>query len=118
MRFLGMTGFYRQFCPNFSSTVCPLTDLLQRKTKFDWTKFCNDSICKIKSILMSSPVLSAPDFSKQIKLTVDASDVGIGVALFQEHDDNVIGLFLIFPRNLLNVNRIILLLKKSVLPCC
>ena len=89
MRFLGMTGFYRKFCPNFSSTVSPLTNLLQKKAKFDWTKDCNDSFCKIKSILMSSPVLSAPDFSKQFKLTVDASDVGIGAALFQEHDDNV-----------------------------
>ena len=53
------------------------------------SKDCNDSFCKIKSILMSSPVLSVPDFSKQFKLTVDASDVGIGAALFQEHDDNV-----------------------------
>jgi hypothetical protein len=26
---------------------------------------------------------------KQFKLTVDASDVGIGAALFQEHSDNV-----------------------------
>ena len=32
--------------------------------------------------------LLAPDFSKQFKLTVDASDVGIGAALFQEHNDN------------------------------
>ena len=44
---------------------------------------------------MSSPVLSAPDFSKQFKLTVDASDVGIGAALFQEHDnvDRVVSYF-------------------------
>jgi hypothetical protein len=41
------------------------------------------------SILMSNPVLSAPDLSKQFKLTVDASNVGISVALFQEHSDNV-----------------------------
>jgi hypothetical protein len=51
-------------------------------------KDCNDSFCKSKSILMSSPVLSAPDFSKHFKLTVDASDIGIGAALFQEHCDN------------------------------
>jgi hypothetical protein len=41
------------------------------------------------SLLMSSPVLSAPDFSNQFKLTEDASDVGIDAALFQEHSDNV-----------------------------
>jgi hypothetical protein len=38
---------------------------------------------------MSSPVLSTPDFSKQFKLTVDASDVGINAALFQEHIDYI-----------------------------
>jgi hypothetical protein len=38
---------------------------------------------------MSSPVLSVPDLPKQFKLTVDASDVGIGAALFQEHNDNL-----------------------------
>jgi hypothetical protein len=38
---------------------------------------------------MSSPFLSALDFSKKFKLIIDASDVGIGAALFQEHSDNV-----------------------------
>jgi hypothetical protein len=38
MKFLGMTDFYRKFCPNFSSTVSPLTNLLQKKAKFDLTK--------------------------------------------------------------------------------
>jgi hypothetical protein len=31
---------------------------------------------------MSSPVLSAPDFTKLFKLTVDASNVGICIAFF------------------------------------
>ena len=38
---------------------------------------------------MNTPVLSAPNFDKQFKLTVDASDIGIGTALFQESDDGV-----------------------------
>jgi hypothetical protein len=52
MTFLGMIGFYRKFCPNFSSTVRPLTiHLLQKKAKIEWTKDCKDSFCKLKSIL-------------------------------------------------------------------
>jgi hypothetical protein len=35
MRFLGMTGLYRKLCPNFSSTVTPLTYLVQKKSKFE-----------------------------------------------------------------------------------
>ncbi|KAK3100143.1 hypothetical protein FSP39_015288 [Pinctada imbricata] len=89
MRFLGMAGFYRKFCPNFSSVVGPLTNLLQKKVNFAWTNDCDESFKKIKCVLMNSPVLSAPNFDKQFKLTVDASDVGIGAALFQENDDGV-----------------------------
>ncbi|KAK3084422.1 hypothetical protein FSP39_016366 [Pinctada imbricata] len=88
MRFLGMAGFYRKFCPNFSSVVGPLTNLLQKRVNFAWTNDCDDSFKKIKCVLMNSPVLSAPNFDKQFKLTVDASDVGIGAALFQENDDD------------------------------
>ncbi|MBN3310521.1 MCCA carboxylase, partial [Amia calva] len=29
-RFLGMVGYYRNFCRNFSAVTCPLTDLLRR----------------------------------------------------------------------------------------
>ncbi|KAK3097490.1 hypothetical protein FSP39_010118 [Pinctada imbricata] len=89
MRFLGIAGFYRKFCPNFSSVVGPLTNLLQKRVNFAWTNDCDESFKKIKCVLMNSPVLSAPNFDKQFKLTVDASDVGIGAALFQENDDGV-----------------------------
>ena len=89
MRFLGMAGFYRKFCPNFSSVVGPLTNLLQKRANFAWTNDCDESFKKIKCVLMNSPVLSAPNFDKQFKLTVDASDVGIGAALFQENYDGV-----------------------------
>lgn len=34
MRFLGMVGYYRSFCRNFSTIVAPLTDLLKAKAKF------------------------------------------------------------------------------------
>ena len=84
-----MAGFYRKFCPNFSSVVGPLTNLLQKKVNFSWTKDCDESFKKIKCVLMNTPVLSAPNFDKQFKLTVDASDIGIGAALFQESDDGV-----------------------------
>ena len=60
-----------------------------RKWNFSWTKDCDESFKKIKCVLMNTPVLSAPNFDKQFKLTVDASDIGIGEALLQESDDGV-----------------------------
>ena len=40
---------------------------------------------KVKSVLMTSPVLLAPNFQKQFLLMVDASGVGAGTVLMQ-HD--------------------------------
>ncbi len=39
-RFLGMTGYYRTFCRNFSEVVHPLTNLTGPKVPFLWTPEC------------------------------------------------------------------------------
>ena len=86
MRFLGMAGYYRKFCPKFSTIAEPLTRLLSKKVKFVWTQECQDSFDKIKAMLGSAPVLSAPRFDLPFKLAVDASDVAAGAVLLQEHE--------------------------------
>ena len=89
MRFLGMAGYYRRFCPNFSDVVSPLTDLLSKKAKFVWTDKCQVAFNKVKAILTNSPVLVAPNFEKGFKLATDASDVGVGAVLMQEDADGI-----------------------------
>ena len=79
-----MAGYYRKLCHNFSTIAEPLTALLKRGNKFYWSSECNDAFEKIRLILLSDPVLRAPDFQRQFKLFVDASDVGVGAALIQE----------------------------------
>ncbi|XP_076041903.1 uncharacterized protein LOC143025779 [Oratosquilla oratoria] len=85
-RFLGIAGYYRRFCPNFSKLAKPLTDLVSPKVKFKWTLECQEAFDKIKSILTSKPVLHGPDFSKNFTINVDASDAAAGAVLMQEHD--------------------------------
>ncbi|XP_033761567.1 uncharacterized protein LOC117343335 [Pecten maximus] len=87
MRFLGMAGFYRNFCPNFSTVAYPLTNLLQKNVKFKWNAECQVSFEKIKAILTNKPVLVAPDFEKPFTIVVDACDIGVGAALTQNVDD-------------------------------
>ncbi len=89
MRFLGMAGYYRKYCKNFSVIAYPLTNLLKKESKFEWSISCKEAFDKIKAILVSSPVLSAPDFEKQFTLTVDASDVGCGAVLTQFDEDSI-----------------------------
>ena len=60
-RFLGMVGYYRSFCKNFSDGVSPLTDLLSTKP-FIWTDRCQQAFEGAKSLLANAPVLAAPDF--------------------------------------------------------
>jgi hypothetical protein len=84
MRFLGMAGYYRKCCQNFSDVASPLTNLLIKREKFIWTNKAQDAFDKVKAILMNAPVLAGPDFAKPFKLAVDACDVVAGAVLLQE----------------------------------
>ncbi|XP_070548324.1 uncharacterized protein [Ptychodera flava] len=88
MRFLGMAGFYRKFCKNFSEVASPLTELLKKDKKFVWNASCQRSFEGLKAILQNAPVLKAPDFTKAFALAVDASDNAAGAVLLQEGDDD------------------------------
>lgn len=83
-RFLGMCGYYRNFCNNFSSVVTPLTDLLSDKRTFAWSSECEHAFVSAKDLLCYAPVLKAPEFHHPFKLHVDASSVGAGAVLLQE----------------------------------
>ncbi|XP_068225197.1 uncharacterized protein [Palaemon carinicauda] len=83
-KFLGMVGYYRRFCKNFSEVVAPLTDLTSSKRKFFWTPVCEEAFRRAKDFLTSSPVLKAPDFGSPFAVEVDASDRGIGAVLLQK----------------------------------
>ena len=60
-----------------------LTYLLRKDQDYTRSRKCQDVSVKVKSLLLSNPVLMAPDFQKQFILMVDASDLGAGVVLMQ-----------------------------------
>lgn len=88
-RFLGMAGYYRNFCRNFSTVIRPLTNLLSPKVNFTWSPECQKAFESAKSLLSHSPVLAAPDLSRPFKLEIDASAVGAGAVLLQENAKGV-----------------------------
>ena len=88
-QFLGLCNFFRRTVPHYSDLVQPLTRL-QRKTS-EWKegilpKDALNAFEAIKKILITRPCLTAPNWSKEFILTVDASKTGLGAILSQDHD--------------------------------
>lgn len=85
-RFLGTVGWYRRFIPEFSTLTAPITDSLKKSKTFNFTPEALEAFHELKTRLVSSPVLSSPDFEKHFYVQCDASNVGIGAVLFQKDD--------------------------------
>ena len=64
-------------------------NLLRKRNKFIWSERCQQSLDKLKAVLISVPVLKAPNFNCRFKLAVDASDTGAGSVLLQEDENGV-----------------------------
>ncbi|KAF2299624.1 hypothetical protein GH714_000543 [Hevea brasiliensis] len=66
----------------------PLTRLLRKEVKFQWTDKCQQSFDDLKRCLTEAPVLTLPTPSKEYTVYSDASHNGLGCVLMQ--DRNVI----------------------------
>jgi len=65
MCFLGMVGYYRKFCRNFSVVTAPLTNLLRKRELCVWSPACQQAFEQVKAILYLDPIVAAPGFGKQ-----------------------------------------------------
>src|SRR3954467_2267878 len=81
--FLGLAGYYRRFIENFSKIAKPMTELLKKEKKYDWTEACEVSFQELKKRLVSAPVLCLPDIEKEFQVYCDASRQGLGSVLMQ-----------------------------------
>lgn len=83
-RLLGLAGFYNKFIPNYSDITAPITNLLRKNQKsFSWTKEADDALIKLKTALVTAPVLGNPDFDLPFIVETDSSDLAIGAVLVQ-----------------------------------
>jgi len=81
--FLGLVNYYRKFIPNAAEILLPLTNLLKKNQKFDFTKECKEAMETLKLAIASPPILQYPDFKKPFLLTTDASNGALGAILSQ-----------------------------------
>lgn len=55
--FLGLAGYYRRFIEGFSQITRPMTQLLKKEKKFEWTEDCQCNFDLLKTRLTSAPIL-------------------------------------------------------------
>ena len=82
--FLGLAGYYRRFVKGFSMTATPITRLLQKNVRFEWSEKYQTRFEKLKSFLTEAPVLTQPNFNKEYVIFRGASLNGLRCVLMQE----------------------------------
>ena len=70
--FLGFTGYYRRFVPDYSTIAQPLVRLLGKDCKFKWTDACQDTFKALRALLIKAPVLAFPKEDLPYIVDIDA----------------------------------------------
>ncbi|XP_037526097.1 uncharacterized protein LOC119403222 [Rhipicephalus sanguineus] len=89
--FLGLTGYYREFVPNYAEISHPLTELTKKGSpnKLDWRDKHQDAFQKLKETMSSQPILNAPNLERPFVLRTDASSRSLGAVLLQEYNGHL-----------------------------
>jgi hypothetical protein len=83
--FLGLAGYYRRFILDFSRVAKPMTELLKKGVKYEWSQKCEDAFHTLRQHLATAPVLAQPDNTKPFEVYCDASGTGLGCILMQDN---------------------------------
>ena len=84
--FLGHAGFYRRFIRDFSAIASPLCNFLAKDVTFEWSQACEKAFDKLKTMLVSSPIMRSSNWELPFEIMCDASDYAIGAVLGQRED--------------------------------
>jgi hypothetical protein len=72
--FLGLAGYYRRFIKGFSKISKPMTEMLKKDKKFEWTSACEASFEELKKWLTTALILVMSNMKKSFSIYCDASD--------------------------------------------
>ena len=81
--FLGLANFYRRFIKNFSKVASPITTLLKKDRRFQWTPQAQKAFAQLKEVFTSAPILRHFDPSLPTVMEADASDYALGAVISQ-----------------------------------
>ncbi|KAA3465778.1 DNA/RNA polymerase superfamily protein [Gossypium australe] len=89
--FLGLARYYRRFAKGFSMITTPMTRLLQKDVKFEWTDKCQQNFERLKALLTEASVLVQLEPGKEFIVYSDASLNGLGLYALRQlkpHEQN------------------------------
>lgn len=84
-QYLGLTGYFRKYIPNYAMKARYLSSLLTKDAKWEWGKNQENAFETLKQILANKPVLALFDPGKDLKLYTDACRWGLAGILVQFH---------------------------------
>lgn len=84
--FLGLVNFYRQFIPDCAALQAPLTLLLRKGERWRWGPEQEEALRNLIKALAETTELRLADLSKDFVIQTDASDLGLGAVLLQQHE--------------------------------
>lgn len=84
-RLIGIINYVGKYIPNYSVQIEPLRTLLKKDVVFQWEEPQIKALEEIKQSLTQKPVLQFFDPKKEVTVSVDSSQSGIGACLMQEN---------------------------------
>lgn len=97
--FLGLVKFVGQHIRHFADLTAPLESVKHSKV-IEWDDHLRDHFNLVKLAVAKAPALKFPDFNRPFCIAADASNTGIGGALYQPDDvdgpitaDNIVTMF-------------------------
>ena len=83
LSFLGLAGYCRKFVEGFSKIATPLTNLLKKYQKFEWSYTCQHSFEELRQRLTTASMSALPSGKDGYVVYSDASRQGLGSVLMQ-----------------------------------
>ena len=115
--FLGLTGYYRQYVPNYADIARPLTQLTKKDSSWSWSSEAQGAFETLKGLMQQAPILRYPDPSREYILDTDASNGAVGAVLSQIQDDGREGVVAYFSKTLIPAERELLCDQAGAAGC-
>ena len=84
--FLGHVGYYRRFVQHYANLAAPLTQLLKKDVKFEWTQERQNAFEELKLRLIIAPIMTQPKWGEPWHVFTNASGFCIGLVLSQKDE--------------------------------